>query len=332
MIIIFALVRHVAISTDTAEKLMNNSFPGFVFVLLTAISLCYFPTQASAKSATAQSIVSKDFGRQTQRNVKKRHLPDSAKLARLAALRSSAVLIFDPLTKQRLFEKRANAVMPIASVTKLMTALVVVGSAQNMNEELVVTQADVDRLKYSSSRLRVGTRLTRAAMLHIALMSSENRAASALGRHYPGGTSQFVAAMNAKARALGMSSTRFVEPTGLSSANVSTPEDLAKLVVAAQQQALIRNYSTDPNYTIAQGRRATVYRNSNRLISSASWNIGVQKTGYISEAGKCMVLHAVIRGRAVVMVFLDAHGKFSRAADANRVRSWLVSGRRSAPP
>jgi D-alanyl-D-alanine endopeptidase (penicillin-binding protein 7) len=244
------------------------------------------------------------------------------------ALRSSAALIFDPLTHTTLFEKRANAVLPIASLTKLMTALVVIGAGQDLREELAVTAADVDRLKYSSSRLRVGTRLPRSAMLHIALMSSENRAAAALGRNYPGGSARFVAAMNAKARALGMSHTHFVEPTGLSSANVSTPGDLARLVVAAQQQPLIRRYSTDPHHTIVQGRRATVYRNSNRLIANASWDIGLQKTGYISEAGRCMVLHAIVKGRAVVMVFLDAQGKFSRAADANRARAWLAGGRR----
>lgn len=247
-----------------------------------------------------------------------------------AALKSSAVLILDPATRAVLFEKNAESVMPIASLTKLMTALVVVEAKQDMGQLVAVTDADVDRLKNSTSRLRVGTRLTRSAMLHIALMSSENRAASALGRNYPGGERAFVAAMNAKASALGMTRTRYVEPTGLSSRNVSTAEDLAKLVVAAQRQPLIREYSTDPDHTIEQAGRATAYRNSNRLISSASWDIGLQKTGYISEAGRCMVLHATIKGRNVVMVFLDAQGKFSRAADANRVRAWLATGHRSA--
>ncbi|MDQ1812026.1 serine hydrolase [Massilia sp. CCM 9210] len=258
----------------------------------------------------------------------KRYRADSARHATLAALRSSAVLIVDPAAHKVLYEKNADAVMPIASVTKLMTALVVIEAGQDMDEVLTVADADVDRLKYSSSRLRVGTGLARSGMLHIALMSSENRAASALGRHYPGGTPAFVLAMNAKARALGMHRTRFVEPTGLSSLNVSTPEDLARLVIAAQQQALIRAYSTDPDHTIAQGRQATVYRNSNRLIASPGWHIGTQKTGYISEAGRCMVLHAKVKGRAVVMIFLDAQGKFSRARDANQVRSWLARAQR----
>lgn len=249
-----------------------------------------------------------------------------------AALRSSAVLVFDPISRQTLFEKNADAVMPIASLTKLMTALVVVEARQDMGQLLTVTDADVDRLKYSSSRLRVGTRLSRSAMLHIALMSSENRAAAALGRSFPGGAGAFVAAMNARAQALGMTRTRFVEPTGLSSANVSSPQDLAKLVLAAHKHRLIRRYSTDRGYAILQGGRTTSYRNTNRLIANTRWDIGLQKTGYIAEAGRCMVLHARIKGRAVVMVFLDAQGKFSRAADANRVRSWLGSGRQAAQP
>ncbi|NHZ91064.1 peptidase S11 [Massilia sp. CCM 8733] len=257
-----------------------------------------------------------------------RHRAYSPQQAKMAALRSSAVLILDPAARQVLYQKNAGAVMPIASVTKLMTALVVIGAGQALDEVLTVSDADVDRLKYSSSRLRVGTRLARSTMLHIALMSSENRAASALGRHYPGGTPAFVRAMNAKARELGMQRTRFVEPTGLSSLNVSTPEDLARLVMAAQRQPLIRRYSTDPDHTIAQGRQATRYRNSNRLIASPGWRIGTQKTGYIAEAGRCMVLHARVQGRAVVMVFLDSHGKYSRASDANQVRSWLVRARR----
>lgn len=244
--------------------------------------------------------------------------------ARLATLRSSAVVILDQRSKAVLYQKNAHAVMPIASLTKLMTALVVLDARQNMKEMLTVGRADIDRLKYSSSRLRVGTRLSRADMLHLALMSSENRAASALGRHYPGGTRQFVAAMNARARALGMKDTRYVEPTGLSRHNVSTPTDLARLVVAAERNPVIRRYSTDHRFVIRQGTSTSVYRNTNRLTSSANWRIRLQKTGYISEAGRCMVLYAIVGKRPTVMVFLDAQGKFSHAADANRVRSWLA--------
>lgn len=244
--------------------------------------------------------------------------------ARLATLRSSAVVILDPKSNAVLYQKNAHAVMPIASLTKLMTALVVLEARQNMKQVLTVAKDDIDRLKHSSSRLRVGTRLTRADMLHLALMSSENRAASALGRHYPGGTSAFVAAMNARARALGMRDTHYAEPTGLSHHNVSTPSDLARLVVAAERNPVIRRYSTDHGFVIRQGRSLTSYRNTNRLTSSASWRIRLQKTGYIAEAGRCMVLYAIVRKRPTVMVFLDAQGKLSHAADANRVRSWLA--------
>ncbi|MDQ1921559.1 serine hydrolase [Massilia pseudoviolaceinigra] len=327
---------------------MKISLPAMIGTAAMALALLAFlavPAQARSAQAGAGAVAksvrhaqARPKARHKARPAKrratsgarpaKRYRADSPRRATLAALRSSAVLIIDPSAHKVLYEKNADAVMPIASVTKLMTALVVIGAGQDMDEVLTVADADVDRLKYSSSRLRVGTSLARSGMLHIALMSSENRAASALGRHYPGGTPAFVLAMNAKARALGMHHSRFVEPTGLSSLNVSTPEDLARLVIAAQQQPLIRTYSTDPDHTIAQGRQATVYRNSNRLIASPSWHIGTQKTGYISEAGRCMVLHAKVKGRAVVMIFLDAQGKFSRARDANQVRSWLARARR----
>jgi len=247
----------------------------------------------------------------------------NAHAARLGALKSSAVLILDARTRKVLYQKNARAALPIASLTKLMTALVVLEAKQDMAQLLAITTADVDRLKFSSSRLRVGTRLPRTAMLHLALMSSENRAASALGRNYPGGTRRFVAAMNAKARALGMHSTRYVEPTGLSRANVASPEDLAKLVLAVERHPLIRRYSTDRHFSIWQGRDRTDYHNTNRLTANPGWKIRLQKTGYIAEAGRCMLLHAAVKGRPTIMVFLDAQGKYSRAADANSVRSWL---------
>lgn len=238
-------------------------------------------------------------------------------------LNANAAFVFDPANAEVLLSKNAEDVMPIASITKLMTAVVVVEAGQDMDEVLTVTDEDIDRIKHTSSRLPIGASLTRANMLHIALMSSENRAASALGRHFPGGRDAFVAAMNAKARALGMTHTRYVEPTGLSSQNVSTANDLAKLVVAAHAYPLIRRYSTNREYTVAPGGRTLQYRNSNRLVASSSWDILLQKTGYIAEAGRCLVMNAVIDGRSIVMVFLDAKGKFSRAADAGRVRQWL---------
>lgn len=240
-------------------------------------------------------------------------------------LDSNAAFVFDPSSDEALFTKNSDAVLPIASITKLMTALVVVESGQDMDEVLTVTTDDIDRIKHTSSRLPIGSKLTRANMLHIALMSSENRAASALGRHYPGGLDAFVAAMNAKAKALGMTHTHYVEPTGLSSQNVSSARDLAQLVLAAQRHPVIREYSTNREYEVEPNGRTLQYRNSNRLIANPDWDIVLQKTGYISEAGRCLVMQTKIEGRSVVMVFLDAKGKFARAADAGRVRKWLES-------
>ncbi len=242
-------------------------------------------------------------------------------------LLSSAVLVWDPATARILFEKNSSTVQPIASISKLMTALVVVEAHLDMHEVLEVTADDIDRIKHTSSRLRIGSRLTRADMLHIALMSSENRAASALGRNYPGGLAVFVRAMNAKAKELGMNDTHYVEPTGLSSENVSSARDLAKLVMAAQKHPVIREYSTNREYEVEPGGPSLQYRNSNRLIANPGWEIVLQKTGYISEAGRCLVMQTMIQGRAIVMVFLDAKGKYGRAADAGRVRKWLESFR-----
>jgi serine-type D-Ala-D-Ala endopeptidase (penicillin-binding protein 7) len=239
------------------------------------------------------------------------------------ALKSNAALVLDQGSSQVLFEKNASLALPIASLTKLMTALIVVEARQNLNDVLEVSADDIDREKNSSSRLRVGARMSRANMLHIALMSSENRAASALGRHYPGGLPAFVAAMNAKAAALGMTDTRYVDSTGLSSRNVASARDLAKLVVSAYQHPLIREYSTDPGYAVSTGRSQLQYMNSNRLVKNPGWEIGLQKTGYIAEAGRCLVMQARVDGRPVVMVFLDSKGKESRLADAGRIRKWL---------
>ncbi|MCA1325487.1 D-alanyl-D-alanine endopeptidase [Herbaspirillum sp. alder98] len=240
------------------------------------------------------------------------------------ALRSSVALVIDQASSQVLFEKNSAVALPIASVTKLMTALVVVEARLNMEEVLSVTDEDVDREKHSSSRLRVGAQLSRDDMLHIALMSSENRAASALGRHYPGGLPAFVQAMNAKARSLGMLDTHYVDSTGLSSQNVASARDLAKLVVAAYQYPIIRQYSTDPKYQVEPSGHALQYNSSNRLTSSKEWDIGLQKTGFINEAGHCLVMYTRIEGRPIVMVFLDSKGRLSHVGDATRMRKWLV--------
>lgn len=245
-------------------------------------------------------------------------------------LKSNVALVLDQSSNEVLFEKNAAVSLPIASITKLMTSLVVVEAGQDLNDLLLVTEDDVDREKFSHSRLRVGSQLSRANMLHIALMSSENRAASALGRHYPGGLPAFVQAMNAKAMELGMSGSHFADSTGLSSTNVSSARDLAKLVIAAHRHPLIRQYSTDSRYAVDPGGRQLQYRNSNGLIENPDWEIGLQKTGYISEAGRCLVMQVNIADRPIVMIFLDAKSKQSRLADADRIRKWLENRATSA--
>jgi D-alanyl-D-alanine endopeptidase (penicillin-binding protein 7) len=244
-------------------------------------------------------------------------------------LRSSVALVMDQDTHEVLIDKNAQAVLPIASLTKLMTSVVVVEAEQSLDEILTISQDDVDTEKGSGSRLAVGTQLTRGEMLHLALMSSENRAAHALGRHYPGGLTAFVSAMNARASLLGMTDTRYVEPTGLSSRNQSSARDLAALVSAAYQHPLIRELSTSQEYSVAVGRRTLQYRNTNGLVRNPAWDIGLQKTGYISEAGRCLVMQAQLAGRKLIMVFLDSAGKYSRLGDAERVRHWIEA---SPPP
>lgn len=238
-------------------------------------------------------------------------------------LKSSVALVLDQDTNEVLFSKNSQAVLPIASLTKLMTALVVAEAKLPLTEMLTVSQDDVDTEKGSRSRLKVGTQLNREEMLHLALMSSENRAAHALGRYYPGGIDAFVAAMNRKARDLGMADTHYVEPTGLSSRNQSSARDLATLVKAAHQHQIIRELSTSPEYSVEVGNRPMEFRTTNALVRSPAWDIGLQKTGYISEAGRCLVMQAKMAGRHLIMVFLDSTGKYSRIGDAERVRRWI---------
>jgi len=239
-------------------------------------------------------------------------------------LSSNSVLVLDQNTQEVLFSKNDKVVLPIASLTKLMTGLLIVDAQLPMDEEITITQDDVDTIKGSSSRLAVGTRLTRGEALHLALMSSENRAAHALGRTYPGGLPVFVNLMNRRASELGMRDTRYVEPTGLSSMNQSSAQDLARLVGVAHQRPLLRELTTSPSYEVVSGRnRVLQYRNSNRLVQKDEWNIGLQKTGYISEAGRCLVMQASVAGRQLIMVFLDAADKAARIGDAERVRHWV---------
>lgn len=248
-------------------------------------------------------------------------------------LKSSAALVMEQETGRVLYSKNADLVTPIASITKLMTAMVVLDSGLSLSEPITVTADDVDTLKGTRSRLRVGTVLARDDLLRLALMASENRAAAALARAYPGGTSAFVAAMNRKAARLGMHRSRFVDGTGLSSGNVSTAEDLAKLVDAAYRYPKIREYTTEPEYAIrlASGR-VMGYRNSNRLVTHPEWEIGLSKTGYISEAGRCLVMQARIASTPVIIVLLDSWGRLTRIGDANRIRRWIESSGSAREP
>jgi D-alanyl-D-alanine endopeptidase (penicillin-binding protein 7) len=238
-------------------------------------------------------------------------------------LRSSVALVIDQDTREVLLRKNDQAVLPIASLTKLMTGLVISEAQLPVSEMITITQADVDTEKGSSSRLAVGTVLSRGDLLHLALMSSENRAAHALGRTFPGGLDAFVSRMNARAKALGMHDTRYVEPTGLSSKNQSSAHDLATLVAAAYKEPVLRELSTSPGREIAVGHRTLQYNNTNRLVKNPQWDIGIQKTGFINEAGQCLVMQAQVSGRKLIMVFLDSAGKLSRIADAERVRRWV---------
>lgn len=240
-------------------------------------------------------------------------------------LKSSVALVIDQDTHEVLLHKNERAILPIASLTKLMTGLVISQMRLPMDELIAITEDDVDTEKGSHSRLIVGTVLTRREMLHLALMSSENRAAHALGRTYPGGLPAFVAQMNIKARTLGMADTRYVDPTGLSSNNQSSARDLAVLVNMAHSDPLLREFSTSPGYEVAVGSKTLQYNNTNRLVKNPTWDIGLQKTGYISEAGRCLVMQTQIAGRKLIMVFLDSAGKLSRLGDAERVRQWVES-------
>jgi D-alanyl-D-alanine endopeptidase (penicillin-binding protein 7) len=240
-------------------------------------------------------------------------------------LKSSVAFVVDQETDEVLVSKNSTAVLPIASITKLMTALVVTEAGLPLDEVLTVTPEDAAVRAGSSRQLRAGAQLTRGEMLHLALMASENRAAYLLGRTYPGGLPAFVEAMNAKASLLGMHDTRYVEPTGLSSDNRSSAEDLARLVRAASRHALLRELSTSPEAVVPVGRQQVQFRNTNGLVRNPEWEIGLQKTGYIAAAGRCLVMQTQLAGRQLIMVLLDSAGRYSRIGDAERIRQWLAA-------
>ena len=254
---------------------------------------------------------------------------DAAKLK----LASANVVVLDADQGKAIYAKAADEVTPIASLTKLMTAMVVLDAKQPLDEQLEVDMDDFDYIKGSRSRLRMGVTLSREEMLRLALMSSENRAASSLGRHYPGGQLAFVAAMNDKADQLGMKNTHYDDATGLSPKNVSTANDLAKLVRAAAEYPRIRDFSTTPAHVVEVPSTGQTlgFNNSNALVKSAAWDIQLQKTGYIREAGRCVVMLVTIASKPMVIVLLDSIGKLARVADAQRVKHWLETGE-TLPP
>ena len=247
-------------------------------------------------------------------------------------LKSGVALVVDQETREVLFSKNEKVVLPIASLTKLMTGMVLSEASLPMDDVIMISQADVDTEKGSRSRLKVGTELSRGELLHLALMSSENRAAHALARTFPAGLSAFVRLMNAKAQTLGMRDTVFTDPTGLSSTNLSSARDLAMLVHVAHANPLLRELSTSPGYQVAVGSKTLQFNNTNRLVNNPTWDIGLQKTGYISEAGQCLVMQTKVAGRKLIMVFLDSAGKLSRLGDAERVRRWLEATPVAKPP
>jgi len=261
-----------------------------------------------------------------QAAIERRMGPSIAATAGGLNLKSTSALVLDQSGQRVLYAKNVDWVVPIASITKLMTALVVLDSGLPLDEPITISKEDRDGLKGTRSRLAVGMTVTRDDLLRLALMASENRAAAALARSYPGGTSAFVAAMNQKAAELGMWHSRFVDGTGLSNGNVANAQDLSRLVGAAHRHPLIREYTTDTQYTVrlANGRKME-FRNSNRLVRNSGWDIGLSKTGYISEAGRCLVMQAQIAATPVIIVLLDSWGQLTRIADANRIKKWIES-------
>jgi len=305
--------------------------------LLLAVSIglftlsCAVPTFAAPEQRTTIKKTKRTLAKASPRRLAKA-VPTRPSFGQLAGLhstaddldlKSSVAYVIDQDTNEVLLSKNDQAVLPIASITKLMTGVVISEAKLSMDESITITQDDVDTEKGSSSRLKVGTTLTRGELLHLSLMASENRAAHALGRTYPGGLHAFVELMNAKANSLGMRETRYIEPTGLSSKNQSSAKDLATLVSFAYQDSMLRELSTSPSYQVEVGNHTLNYKTTNRLIKNPNWDIGLQKTGYISEAGQCLLMQAKIAGRKLIMVFLDSAGKLSRIADAERVRRWV---------
>ncbi|MBU0601363.1 MAG: D-alanyl-D-alanine endopeptidase [Gammaproteobacteria bacterium] len=307
-------------------------FLKYLMVSCTALTLCFgvAPTalaaggKASEKTKTSKVSKSKRIKQASlkKKAVKAAAIPDFDSLG-LPNVKSASVLVQDQSSGEVLFERNSDAVVPIASITKLMTAMVALDARPSLDEVIAVSEEDIDQLKGTRSRLAVGTHLKREEMLHLALMSSENRAASALSRHYAGGRPAFIAAMNRKARELGLVDTEFFDSTGLDPHNVSSARDLAKMVAASSHYPLIREFSTTRDGSFAVNGKTLRYNNTNALVSSSDWEIGLQKTGFTNEAGKCLVMQAWLNQKPVVIVLLDSWGKLTRIGDANRIRRWV---------
>lgn len=283
-----------------------------------------------SKSRARLAKHAEKFSRSTKRMAKSRfprralaQAADQWEVSQNLAVNSASALVFDQTTGSAIYQKNANEITPIASITKLMTAMVVLDNAPNLQALISISEDDVDSLRGSRSRLPVGLSISRETALLLALMSSENRAAHALARHYPGGMSAFIAAMNAKAKTLGMHKTRFDDPTGLSSGNVSTAHDLARMVAAAYRYPLIRAWSTTAEASVDVSGKALLFRNTNPLVSHSDWSVGLSKTGYIHEAGRCLVMQAWLTDKPTVIVLLDSAGKLARVGDANRIKRWM---------
>lgn len=291
-------------------------------------------TQAKAGKKSVKVAKSSKSARIKQASIKKTSRKSVAAVPREPAMpdmdalglpnvKSTAVLVQDQYTGEVLFERNSSAIVPIASITKLMTAMVALDAKPALDEVLEVSEEDIDQLKGTRSRLAIGTRLTREEMLHLALMSSENRASSALSRYYPGGHAAFIAAMNRKAHDLGLADTQFFDSTGLNPRNVSSARDLAKMVAASASYPLIREFSTTRDGYFAVNGRMVHFNNTNALVSNPEWEIGLQKTGFTNEAGKCLVMQAWMNQKPVVIVLLDSWGRLTRIGDANRIRRWV---------
>jgi len=279
------------------------------FLTLILLAVLPFAAPAAGKAAKGHaSVAAAEFTKDGEPNV-----------------RSSGALVYDPTTGAILFAKNADQAAPIASITKLMTAMVVLDANQPLDEVIEIGPEDIDTLKNTHSRLPLGTRFRRGDLMRLALMASDNRAAAALGRTYPGGLAACVEAMNAKAKLLGTTQTHYVDSSGLSPSNVSTPADLGKIVAAAATYPIITEYTTTSavNVTLPDSKRKLSFVNTNSLVGHSDWKIGLSKTGYINEAGKCLVMQAMIANQPVVIVLLDSWGRLTRVADANRIRKWL---------